>query len=120
MQYKLKNVSAEPFNFEGIVIQPNEVSGELTPEVYQRTLAVYYGTLMPIDDPSYMTASTTEGVVVPNDEEETSEEDVRVEATPTLKTDEVLEGFVCDTCKKEFSTNKALKAHIRFAHKEEV
>ena len=94
MQYKVKNISSDPFEFEGIKIPPGQVSQELPLSVYQRLLALYYGrVLMPIDDPSYFATSPSEEKV----------------SQPSQK-------FVCDICGKEFQDNRALLAHKRFAH----
>lgn len=106
MQYKLKNITSETFTFEDVTIPPNEVSEELSPETYQRLLAIYYGsTLMPVDDPSYMAVSPEENSV--KEEQETSEPEKPKEP----------EKFICNICNKEFKSEKALKAHYRFAHK---
>jgi len=95
MQYKLKNISSNPFEFEGIKIPPGEVSEELSLSVYQKLLALYYGKiLMPVDDPSYFVTSPSED-----------------------KTSQPEQKFVCDICGKEFKDNRALLAHKRFAHK---
>jgi len=95
MQYKVKNISSDPFEFEGIKIPPGQVSEELSLSVYQRLLALYYGkVLMPVDDPSYFATSPNEEVV----------------SQPPQKA-------VCDICGKEFKDNRALLSHKRFAHK---
>jgi hypothetical protein len=94
MQYKVKNISSDPFEFEGINIPPGQKSEELSLAVYQRLLALYYGkVLMPVDDPSYFATSPSE--------EKVSESNQK---------------FVCDICGKEFKDNRALLAHKRFAH----
>ena len=51
MKYRVKNISDEPFSFEGTQLQPGEVSGELLLETYQILLALNYGSrLMPVED----------------------------------------------------------------------
>jgi hypothetical protein len=51
MPYRVKNISDTLFSFEGLVLQPGEVSGELLLDVYQRVLALNYGSiLMPVED----------------------------------------------------------------------
>lgn len=51
MDYRLKNTSAERFVAEGVDIAPKSVSVELSPEVYQRLLALFLGNpLMPMDE----------------------------------------------------------------------
>lgn len=50
MDYRVKNITGTRFQFEGVDIAPHEVSVELSPEVYQRLLALYmHHTLMPVD-----------------------------------------------------------------------
>jgi len=121
MQYKLKNISSGTFSFEGVTILAGEVSKELLPDVYQRLLAVYYGaTLMPIDDPSYMTAPSVEEKIEEKDEKEDKkdeEKDKKDEDPEKDEEKEKLPQFICDVCKKEFKSNRALLAHKRFAHK---
>jgi len=121
MQYKLKNISSGTFSFEGVTILAGEVSKELLPDVYQRLLAVYYGaTLMPIDDPSYMTVPPVEEKVEEKDEKEDKkdeEKDKKDEDPEKDEEKEKLPQFICDVCKKEFKSNRALLAHKRFAHK---
>jgi len=107
MQYKLKNISGKTFNFEGVIIEKAKVSGELSPEVYQRLLSLYYGhTLMPIDDPSYnITDEKPKEKEKPEKEEKEEKEELKEK-----------EKFICEICKKEFQTKKGLLAHIRFKH----
>lgn len=51
MSYRLKNISNQYFRFEGIEIGPGEISEELTSEVYQRLLALYWHRpLEPVED----------------------------------------------------------------------
>jgi len=113
MQYRLKNITEDNFVFEGVTILAEGESEELSPEVYQRLLSIYYGTtLMPIDDPSYMTVPPVEEKVEEKDEKD--EEDKKDEKDEEK---EKLPQFICDVCKKEFKSNRALLAHKRFAHK---
>ena len=54
MIYKVKNISNEPFIFEGLTLAPGAESHELTPEVYQRLLALYLNTsLAPVDSSTF-------------------------------------------------------------------
>ena len=108
MQYKLKNITSETFTFEGITIPADEVSEELSPAIYQRLLAIYYGTtLLPIDDPSYMNASPEKTDTATSQTSETNEPEKPKEP----------EKFICSVCQKEFKSNRGLSAHVRFAHK---
>ena len=125
MQYKLKNITSEIFDFEGVMIPPNEISEELVPETYQRLLAIYYGTtLLPVEDPSYMNTPPEKDKVEEKDikkDEEDKKEKVEEKDIKEDKKDEEKEKlpqFICDKCKKEFKSNRALLAHKRFAHKE--
>jgi hypothetical protein len=52
--YKVKNVSGEQFSFEGLTLAPGTTSPELTPEVYQRLLALYMNSVLRPVDPSTM------------------------------------------------------------------
>ena len=122
MQYKLKNISGKDFLFEGVTVKKGKTSDELTPEVYQRLLSLYYGhTLMPIDDPSYGTPDVK--IEVPEKEPEKKEEkegekEEEKEEKDTEKEPEKPKSFVCEICKKEFASNRGLLTHVRFAHKE--
>jgi len=60
MKYRVKNISDQPFSFEGIVLQPGEVSGELMLDLYQKLLALNYGTiLMPVEDEEVLSGEPT-------------------------------------------------------------
>lgn len=117
MQYKLKNISDKEFNFEGVVIPPHGVSEELSPEIYQRLLALYYGTvLMPIDDPSYLIPDDTVNKETEEEKEEIEEE--AEEITEEVEENNQPQSFVCEICGKTFNKKRDLTNHIRLAHKE--
>ena len=118
MQYKLKNISGKDFKFEGIIIPAKSESKELKPEIYQRLLSLYYGhTLMPIDDPSYG-VSDVKPKEFKKEPEKKEEKESEKEKKKEDKEPEKPKSFVCEICKKEFTSNKGLLTHIRFVHKE--
>ena len=85
MAYKVKNISEERFSFEGVTLEPGEESVELSPDSYQRLLALYYGRkLVPVEDtiseePQQQPDQRVIDVVSDNEEHEVS---VNVQSVP--------------------------------------
>lgn len=95
MIHKLKNISDENFSFEGVAIPKGGFSEELTPEVYQRLLALYYNDRL-----------------IPATEEEAGSNTVGVIADA-----EKPGQLSCEICGKEFGNEKGLRLHKNRAHK---
>ena len=91
MIYKVKNISNEPFIFEGLTLAPGAESHELTPEVYQRLLALYLNTsLAPVDSSTFDSKEPEAGPeTTPETAPETAPEKVdEPVAGPEVETDE--------------------------------
>jgi len=86
MKYRVKNITENVFSFEGTVLQPGEVSGELMLDTYQKLMALNYGTiLMPVEDEEVLTGEPTavqEAII-----EEMKEAFVEPEIDPTTASD---------------------------------
>lgn len=108
--YKLQNISNEKFAFEGVALDPGEISHNLPLETYQRLLALYYGRiLLPVEDkPIEVLVEEHPAVVI---DVPASEIDGKEVVTEEPKP------FLCDQCTKGFPSAKGLSAHKRFGHK---
>ena len=115
---KLKNITNEIFSFEGITIQPQGESNDISSEQGQRLLALYYGrVLMPCDQDIFKNEKTilNEKAMVADGEKDKKEtEDKAVDPVPVTEVQE----FKCPNHPdKVFASKAALGAHMRFSDK---
>lgn len=122
MIYRLRNKSDSIFDNEGIRINPGTISCELTPEQYQRLLALYWHSpLEPLDDSDL--TETGEKI----DEElkadvTVAEQPIIAETIADAESDIIksdipdVSNSICADCHKVFKNKKGLDVHIKKMH----
>jgi hypothetical protein len=126
MIYRLKNNSDSDFSFEGVFIKARGISDEVSPEIYQRLLAIYWNNpLLPVDENDPDLAEKIEEDIKKDEDNSEQEQNVQDEPIEKIESevinDENLKSFetefYCNKCGKKFKNEKGLSFHNLKVHK---